>query len=66
MTLSGQFQACLFFFYENVLSLKEAPKRKTNDFLSLRNFYAHKKLLLLLFSVLVLFLRSKPFCKKTK
>ena len=33
MRLSGQFQACLFiFFYEKVLTVKIAPKRKTNDF----------------------------------
>ena len=37
------------FFYEKTLSIKKAPKRKTNDFHLLRNFYAPKNLLSLLF-----------------
>ena len=34
-TISSQF---FFFFYEKILSIKKAPKRKTNDFRSLRSF----------------------------
>ena len=57
MRLSGQFQANFFFFYEKILSVQKAPKLKTNDFHPLRNFYAGKKPLSLLFFVrLFLFL----------
>ena len=31
MRLSGQFQACLF-FYKKVLGVNKAPKRNTKDF----------------------------------
>ena len=42
MTLSGPFQACLFylFFYEKILPAQKAPKRKTNDFHPLRRLCA--------------------------
>ena len=41
MRLSRQFQACLFiylfiYFHEKVVSVKKAPKPKTNDFHPLR------------------------------
>ena len=46
MRLSGQFQACLF-FYEKISRAQKSLKRKTNDFYPLRR----EKLLPLLFSV---------------
>ena len=57
MRLLGQFQVCLlFFFFENILSVKKTPKHKTNDFHPLRSFCAREKLLPLLFFVcLILF-----------
>ena len=57
MRFSRQFQACFFFFfYEKVLSVRKAPKPKTNDFHPLRSFGTRKKLLPLLLSVcLILF-----------
>ena len=77
MRLSGQFLACLFFFYEKVLTVKNAPKRKTNDFHPLRTFCAHKKCCLCClvfvqfcflgeFFLVSVFLRSKPFRQKKR
>ena len=66
MRLSEQFQACLRFFYEKVLSVKKAPKRKTNNFHSLRRFCVHKKCCLCCLVFWCFFLGSRPFCKKKK
>ena len=42
MRLSGQFQACLFFFYEKISPARKASKRKTSDSHSLRSMCARK------------------------
>ena len=41
----------LIVFYEKILSIEKATKRKTKDFHPLRSFCASKKLLPLLFNV---------------
>ena len=76
MRLSGQFQACLFFFVEKVLSAKKAPKSKTSDFHPLRSFFSHIKnvdfvvfcslvfVMLVEFCLWVFFHAQKLFIKK--
>ena len=48
----------IYLFIYFFLSIKKAPKRKTNNFHSLKKFCARKKLLLLLFFVRLIFLVS--------
>ena len=56
MRLARQNQGSLCLFYEKVLSVKKAPKRKTNGFQFHRSHCAREKMLPLLFSVcLILF-----------
>ena len=55
MRLSGQFQAC-FFFYENILRVKKAPKRKINSVSPLRSFSARKIVAFVVFCLLNFFL----------
>ena len=77
MRLLGQFQACLAFLYEKILSVKKAPKSKTNNFLSLKSFCEQKIvafvvfcslvfLLLVGFDLIYIFVRLKFFHKKNK
>ena len=42
MRLSAQFKASLFFFNENILRAKKAPKRKTSEFHPLRSLRTQK------------------------
>ena len=53
----------LIVFYEKILSIEKATKRKTKDFHPLRSFCASKKLLPLLFNVrLFLFCQLVMVC----
>ena len=56
MRLSGQFQASLFFFYEKILSVQKASKRKITNFPPLWRFFGEKFLPLLFFVCLFMFL----------
>ena len=64
MRLWGQFQACFFFFLQKGLE----PKKNTKTLNNKGNIFYARKIFeegeSCLFCVLLLFLRSKPFCKK--
>ena len=74
MRLSGQFQACLFFFYELVLSVKKHSQAKMNQQNKIKQtlnnkgniFLCAQKLESRLFCVLVLFYAQNLFVKKNK
>ena len=53
LRLSGQFQASLFFFYEEILSVKKAPKRKINNFPPLRNKKKKKIVAFVVFCLII-------------
>ena len=64
LRLSGQNQACLFFFYENILSVKKGLKLKTNHFYHIRSFCFLIFVLLVGFGLICVLVRSKSILKE--
>ena len=74
MRLSGHFQACLFFFYKNVWSVRKHSQAKTNQQNKIKQtlnnkdniFYARKNLKVVCFTFWCFFYTQNLFVKKNK